>query len=73
MTFIELKLFPNKRINLTFYEMLSFDFIGTVSGWYLLNVKLFDKRRNLAVYKRLPVDWICTDRDVIYWMGDLPR
>jgi hypothetical protein len=46
MAFIEWKLFHDKRTNLIVYKMLTVDFIGTDSYWYLF------KRNSFTMTKR---------------------
>jgi hypothetical protein len=65
------ELFRDKRSNLTFYGMLSIDFIATDSWWYLLKgCSSAIKEATWSFTKGCRLILLTQCRDGIYWRGD---
>jgi hypothetical protein len=74
MTFLEGELFHDKARNLTAYERLPIDFICTESWWHLLNGSYSTNREGTWQFtKGYQSIFFARCRDVINWMGALPR
>jgi hypothetical protein len=66
MTFIERKLFSDKRTNLTLYEKHLSNLLARNRDSIYWMELFHDKRTNLTVYEKLLVNYIARSRDGIY-------
>jgi hypothetical protein len=72
--FIEEELFYDKRRNLTVYERLPVDFIGTESWWNLLNGSTTTIRERTCLFTKSSLSILfAQSHDGIYWMEAFPR